>query len=74
MSYHCEPDVIGIVLGTVDEETVNGILGKSGAHIFVDEKAGWYELPEDNVPRYSGFPSSFQAIINDWKESKQNLD
>lgn len=60
-------------MGTVDEKSVKGDLKalKVDAHIFVGEgggagrKSGWYELPDDGVMRFEGFPAGED---DRWKE------
>ncbi len=45
-------------------------LPKISEHIFVEkgEKAGWYEVPDDTIPRYSRFPPRFAKKIEDWEK------
>jgi hypothetical protein len=49
MSLDSEPGVIGIVAGTIDDGTV---VPPPSKHIFLEEKAPWYELPEDGAGRW----------------------
>ena len=69
MQYKCQPDLIGITAGSIDEESVNATLPKVSEHIFVEkrEKAGWYEIPDDKIPRFSRFPPRFQKKIEEVK-------
>jgi hypothetical protein len=69
MQYKCQPDIIGITAGSIDEESVNAALPKVSEHIFVEkgEKAGWYEIPDDKIPRFSRFPPRFQKKIEEVK-------
>lgn len=62
MKYKANPGTIGICAGTVDEkstrtpeELVEAVKG-TAHHIFVGEKAAWYEIGEDGLRRYEGFP------------------
>ncbi|KAH8811779.1 Mss4-like protein [Xylogone sp. PMI_703] len=73
MEYYCEPEVIGIAMGSVNEESVKGDLGKAKTHIFVEEgeKAGWYEIL-DNLPQYPRFPEEFQERIDAWRRSQSS--
>jgi hypothetical protein len=41
-----------IPLGSLDDDP--GI--RAEAHIFVDSKAPWYEIPDDGIPRYAEYP------------------
>ena len=70
MQYKCQPDMIHITAGTINEESVKGPLPKVEYHIFVGqgEKAGWYDLPEDKIPRYARFTAGFQKKIDEWKK------
>lgn len=52
MLLNSEPDSIGIVAGTFDDESV---VPPPSAHIFLEEKAPWYELPEDGAERWQGW-------------------
>lgn len=69
MQYKCQPDLISITAGSIDEESVNETLPKVSEHIFVEkqEKAGWYEIPDDKIPRFSRFPPRFQKKIEEVK-------
>jgi hypothetical protein len=70
IEYKCSPDTISITAGSIDEKSVRTTLPKVSQHIFVEkgEKAGWYELPDDKVPKYSKFSSGFQKKIDEWKK------
>lgn len=64
MTYDHLPDYIGIAAGTIDEGTVNGMLPKADHHIFLDEKAGWYDLPADETGRYANHTPAFQEGLD----------
>jgi hypothetical protein len=70
MSYKCSPETIGITAGSIDENSVRTTLPKVSEHVFVETggKAGWYDLPDDKVPKYPRFSSRFQRKIDDWKK------
>lgn len=70
MQYNCQPDMINITAGTINEESVKSPLPKVEYHIFVEkgEKAGWYDLPEDKIPRYARFATEFQRKIDAWRK------
>ena len=59
MYYYGDADEIGILAGTIDENTVQGVLPKPSHHLFVGDgkKAGWYDLPDDGLRRSSGMPT-----------------
>jgi len=68
MQYKFQQDQISITAGSINEESIQGILPKVTAHIFVQEKAGWDHLPEDRAPRYTKFTTGFQKKVDAWKE------
>ena len=70
MRYKCQPEQISITAGTIHEDSVKGVLPKLESHIFVDsvDKAGWYQIPRDDVPRYSKFSGGFQKKMEGWKK------
>jgi hypothetical protein len=69
MAYKCEPDIIYLTAGTMDEDSIRGPLPKVKEHIFLEEKARtWYDLPEDDkLAKYSRFSSVFQKKIEAWR-------
>ncbi len=64
--------MIGIPASSIDETSVKGVLLKPDHHIFVaeGEKASWYDLPEDHLPKSSRFTTGFQKKIDAWKEAR----
>lgn len=65
MAYTAFPDVVGIAAGTLDNldtktvvEQSNGNNGGKGEipgpglHIFLKEKADWFEVPQDGLDRF----------------------
>lgn len=67
MAYYATPDTIGVAVGTIDEESVQGELAKPDSHIFVGDKAGWFTLPEDGLARYANFTPGFTDALEKWK-------
>jgi len=69
MQYKCDPGVIAITAGTINEQSVKGQLPKIEVHIYVKkgEKAEWYNLPDDKAPKYQTFEGSFQKKLEAWK-------
>lgn len=62
MKYRFEDDakkegegLTGLVLGSVDLETLEGELPEVEQHIFLREKAGWVVVPEDGARREETF-------------------
>jgi len=68
MQYRFQPGFISITAGSIDEESVKKELPKMSEHIYLDEKAGWFEMPDDKIPRYAKFPLTFQGKIDEWKK------
>jgi hypothetical protein len=64
MIYDHQPECIGIPAGTIDEGSVKGELPKTDHHIFLDEKAGWYDLPDDETGRYAKHRAAFQEGLD----------
>lgn len=54
MQYKRQPERIWLTAGTFDE--IRGDMGKVEQHIFLREKAPWFEVPEDGILRFKGFP------------------
>jgi hypothetical protein len=71
MQYKCSPESISITAGSIDEDSVKTALPPVSLHIFVEkgEKAAWFELPDDKIPRYSRFSPRFQRKIDEWKKA-----
>lgn len=55
MKYKSEPELIWITAGSIDEGSLKGKLPFPSQHIFLKEKAPWYQLPNDGIARYQGF-------------------
>jgi hypothetical protein len=69
MHYYCQPHRVSIAAGSINEESVRGVLPKIKNHIFVpQDKAGWYDIPEDRIPRHAKFSAGFQKEIDAWKQ------
>jgi hypothetical protein len=64
MKYDHQPEYIGIAAGTIDEGSVKGVLPKADHHIFLDEKAGWYDLPGDETGKYAKHRPAFQEGLD----------
>ena len=68
MQYKFEPHKISIAMGTVDEESIVGSLPMISEHIFLQDKAKWWKLAdEDGTQRYKTFPKEFQKSLDQWK-------
>lgn len=56
-----EDDEVGIVASTIDEDSVQGVLSKPDQHIFVKERASWFDLPNDGTTKHEDYPEDFKA-------------
>lgn len=67
MKYHCRPDGISVVMGLVNDEDVVGTFVKPKEHIFLEEKALWWSISEDDgLARHGGFNEGFQRRLKEW--------
>lgn len=63
------PKEMSIVVGSIDEGSVKGELMKPTEHIFLEEKAGWFDLPEDGLGRFERFSEGVSdRKIKAWME------
>jgi len=68
MQYDFQRERIGITAGTFDTfDEARGVMGKVEEHIFLKEKAAWFEVPEDGIPKYEGFTEDFERKLEEWK-------
>lgn len=60
MKYHCRPDGTSVVMGIIDDESIVGKLPRPKEHIFLKEKARWWDVAdEDGLARHFAFPEIF---------------
>ncbi len=73
MTYRCDEEEVSITKGSIDEETVKGMLPEVKQEIFV--RGGASEV-KDGVERYEGFSERFQSVIDEWEKKikKKGLD
>lgn len=67
------PREMCIVAGSIDEGSVKGKLPKPERHIFIEEKAGWFDLPADGLQRFDrfdevGYDEKIQAWVREHGE------
>lgn len=74
MEYYADPKTVGVAAGTIDEESVTRQLVGPSNHIFVSEKASWFTLPDDGLPRYEKFSPTFQKMLDTWKSGQKSPD
>lgn len=53
MAYDSMPGLVGVPAGTIDLGSEEGV-PRPDCHIFLGEKAGWFEVPEDGLERFEG--------------------
>jgi hypothetical protein len=66
MQYDSEPENIGIPAGTINDGSVKGTLPRPEHHIFLREKASWFEVPDDGLVRWDGFTADMEEMYNKW--------
>jgi len=68
MSYHFEKDDVGVALGSVDEDSVNGKFPSVEKHIFLGEMGalGGFKVPDDGAKRFEGHTDVFAKVIEKW--------
>jgi hypothetical protein len=72
MHYDCDAGVMLVTAGSIEEESVTGKLPKPGCHIFLAEKAGWFEVPDDKLERFKGFSDeTYDKKIEGWMRERQ---
>ena len=64
MIYYHRPERIGILAGTIDEESVRGELAKLNYHIFLKEKVNWHDLLDDGVGMFEKHRPDFQDRLD----------
>lgn len=52
MAYKNMPELIGIPAGTIDPGSDGEEIPRPDCHIFLEEKAGWFEVPGDGLERF----------------------
>lgn len=72
MQYHCEPDIVGVAVGTIDEDSLTEQLRGPSNHIFVAEKASWFNIPNDGLPRYETFSPEFMKMLDAWRNNQSS--
>lgn len=68
MKYHCRPDDTSVNMGSVDESSVVGDVGRPNEHIFLKQKARWWEVrPDDGLEHHEWFDGSFRRSLEEWE-------
>jgi hypothetical protein len=69
MRYWPDAACIGMSMGSIDEESIQGGLQTlkklSGKHIFVKDAVSWYPLPDDGLERQDTMKSFERLMIYD---------
>ncbi|KAH8430505.1 GFA family protein [Aspergillus melleus] len=63
MRYDFSPEMVGIAAGTIDQAADSGIVPRPARHIYLREKAGWFEVPDDGAERWEGHFDGVREII-----------
>ena len=67
MKYHCRPDGTSVVMGIVDDTQIRGSIPRPKEHIFLSDKAIWWDLAEgDGLARHEEFNELFKARLEAW--------
>ncbi|KAK3057335.1 hypothetical protein LTR09_001518 [Extremus antarcticus] len=71
MRYKHQPDVTGITLGSVDEQTILDERVKEAlrpkARIFMEQNAWWFEPKDDGLRTHQRFGGSFEQDMKAWE-------
>ena len=74
MRYKHDYDLIGLTLGTIDEETIHDEKVKEAlkpeAHIFTSQNPWWYDISEDGLRSHARFGPGFEEKIKAWEEKE----
>jgi hypothetical protein len=68
MRYYCQIDRFSVTASSIEECKVP--LPKLGEHLFVNERASWYEIQDDGVERFDGMPPGFDIKMQQWLEER----
>ncbi|KAI9894448.1 MAG: hypothetical protein M1814_003206 [Vezdaea aestivalis] len=69
MKYHCEPDEIYISATSIKEDDLIGRVPEPKHHIFISQKAPWYEV-SDNLPQYPRYAPGFEERMMNWSKGQ----
>lgn len=68
MQYNVDPEEIGVCAGSLDESSIKGGIraldGIKKKHIFVKDKVGWYDIPDDGYERQEHMKSASRLLIH----------
>ena len=69
MMYKFQSERVYLTAGSIGEKSVKGVLVKPMEHIFLGEKAAWFEVPDDGLRRHEGFPGAekFWGKVEEWR-------
>jgi hypothetical protein len=69
MRYCHQLDELSIAANTVDKSMKP--LPRPETHVFLREKAAWFELPDDGIKRYHQFSHRFEEKLDKWKQARK---
>lgn len=68
MKYHCQPDITHVNMGSVDDGSVVGHIVRPKEHIFLRDKAVWWEVRQDDgLEHHEGYDEPFQRRLKEWE-------
>ena len=70
MQYGFDKGVIGVAAGTIDEGSLKAMGMNVSEHIFVEQKVGWYDIPDDGVKRWGRFSDGFEEKLDVWRRGR----
>lgn len=65
MSYTKDLTYIWVTVSSIDQEEIVAQSGLPRNHIFLAQRAKWFDVPEDGANRYDMFSSSAKLVEND---------
>jgi hypothetical protein len=71
MRYFVEADRVGIAIGVLDD--AEGLELIPSAHIFLKDKPGWFQVPDDGAERCQEFSTAWEEILA-WKNQNENTN
>jgi hypothetical protein len=72
MQYYCNLDRFALTASSIEESKLP--LLKGSEHIFLKEKAPWFDVPDDGLERHEGMPPVFEDAIQKWLKGRQRTE
>lgn len=78
MRYMHQPDVINVVLGSVDEESIETPEIREALklkfHIFTSQRPFWCDIDSDGLPQHKRFMRNFEGDMKAWESKTRNAE